>query len=110
MEVQQVLSLFHSEMKDSLSIMEYAKHLLEGVIQHKKEIDILLDTKSKAWSLYRMPLVDRNIMRIGVFELRFSSEKVKHNIVLNEAVELAKIYGDKDSFKFINGVLDQITT
>ena len=106
--MKQILQLFHPEAEESLSTLQYAELLLKGVVHHKGEIDTLLHDKSKAWSLHRMPLVDRNIMRIGVFELKFGSTKIKRNIVINEAIELAKLYGDQNSFKFINGVLDQI--
>ena len=108
MAIEQVLSLFHPQGEKPLSSVDYAKHLLEGVVKYKKEIDSLLIGISKSWSLQRMSLVDRNIMRIGVFELKFSSKRVKRNIILNEAIELAKVYGDKDSFRFVNGILDRI--
>ena len=108
MDIEQLLSLFHPKVEKVLSSMDYARQLLEGVVKYKKEIDSLLVEISKSWSLNRMPLVDRNIMRIGVFELKFSSKRVKRNIVINEAIELAKIYGNQDSFKFVNGILDRI--
>jgi N utilization substance protein B len=83
--------------------------LIDGVINHLEEIDGLLDVCSKNWKISRMPVVDRNIMRIATFEL-LKCEDIPHTVTINEAVEIGKQYGTRDSGSFINGVLDRIKT
>lgn len=81
--------------------------LVKGVEEHRSEIDALLKTYSKNWKLSRMPVVDRNIMRIAVFEF-LKRPDIPCTVTINEAVEIGKKYGTKDSGAFINGVLDRI--
>lgn len=91
--------------KESLA---YAEQIIAGVQTHKAEIDSLIQSFSTHWSLARMALVDRNLLRIALFEMKWSEEKIKPNIVINEVIEIAKKYGTTDSAQFINGVLDSI--
>lgn len=86
---------------------EYARTLAAEVDVHKEWIDNVIDEVSVNWSVSRMPLVDKNILRIAVCEL-FFVEDMAVNIAINEAVELAKIYAGDDSTRFINGVLGKI--
>lgn len=86
---------------------EYARGLASGVEEHIDEIDAVLGEVSEHWAVSRMPLVDRNILRVAVYEIRFE-ESVPPSVAINEAVELAKVYGGEDSSKFINGVLGRI--
>jgi len=86
----------------------YADSLVHGVSDKRTEIDNLIQTASAHWSLARMSIVDRNILRLSVFEIRFATEGLKPSIAINEAVELAKRYGSTDSPSFVNGVLDSI--
>ena len=72
------------------------------------EIDGLISSASKEWKLSRMAGVDRNITRMAVFELKFREEKVTPNIIINEAVELAKKFGTDDSSRFVNGILGAV--
>ncbi|MBI3317702.1 MAG: transcription antitermination factor NusB [Candidatus Omnitrophica bacterium] len=81
--------------------------LVEGTTSHLKEIDQLLSKYATNWSLSRMAVVDRNILRLGTYELLFGSE-TPPKVAINEAVELAKRFGDVESGKFVNGVLDSI--
>ncbi|MEH7107228.1 transcription antitermination factor NusB [Bacillus sp. JJ1764] len=87
---------------------EYLSKLVNGVYEHKSEIDKLLTENLEKWSLERLATVDRNILRMSVYELQFLSTEVPGNVVLDEAIEIAKIYGDDQSSKFINGVLSKI--
>ncbi|MGJ7912046.1 transcription antitermination factor NusB [Neobacillus sp. LXY-1] len=87
---------------------EYLSKLVNGVYEHKTEIDKLLTENLEKWSLERLATVDRNILRMSVYELQFLSTEVPGNVVLDEAIEIAKIYGDDQSSKFINGVLSKI--
>jgi len=86
---------------------EYSQGLARGVEASITELDDIIGTTSEHWSVGRMPLVDRNILRIATFELMHCPE-VPPSVAINEAVELAKVYGGDDSSKFVNGVLGRI--
>lgn len=83
--------------------------LVNGVINHKDKIDKLLNNYSKNWKISRMPVVDRNIMRVAIYEFLDRSD-IPCSVTINEAVEIGKKYSTKDSGSFINGVLDRIKT
>lgn len=86
---------------------EYSRALALGVEMQMSEIDTVISATSEHWSVARMPLVDRNILRIAIYELMSQSD-VPPSVAINEAVELAKVYGGEDSSKFVNGVLGKI--
>ncbi len=86
---------------------EFARALAQGVNDHVEEIDATLSDISEHWTVGRMPLVDRNILRIATYELLYVPD-VPPSVAINEAVELAKVYGGEDSSKFVNGVLGKI--
>jgi N utilization substance protein B len=86
---------------------EYAEVLVRGVVEHQRRVDGLLSEHSRGWTLERMPAVDRAILRIAVFELLYSLD-VPPAVVVNEAVDAAKLLSTDDSPKFVNGVLGQI--
>ena len=83
----------------------YVQALVHGTREHLEVIDALITESSKDWKIERMAAVDRNLIRIAVFEIRFSEEKLTPNIAINEAVELAKKYGTEDSSRYVNGIL-----
>ncbi len=85
----------------------FARRLVAGVEAGKAALDELIEKASVNWRLSRMPVVDRNILRLAAYELRFCPD-VPASVSINEAVELAKRYGDKDSRAFVNGLLDRI--
>jgi N utilization substance protein B len=87
--------------------LEYARALVLGICRHGSEIDTLLTDHSRNWRLERMTLVDRNILRLAIFELCFGGE-VPDRVAINEALEIARRYGTDDSVPFINGVLDAV--
>ncbi len=89
--------------------LDYAEELIEGVSQHKIQIDAKIQAASRHWKIDRMAGVDRNILRLSVYELKFAAHPLKENIVIDEAVEIAKKFGTTDSGAFVNGVLDQIS-
>lgn len=89
--------------------IEFASRIASGVDKKRDEIDELIDKASKNWRLIRMPVVDRNILRMATAELLFF-EDVPASVTINEAVELAKRFGDKDSRAFVNGILDRIAS
>jgi N utilization substance protein B len=85
------------------------RELVGGVCAHRAEIDELLAALSRNWRLERMAVVERNVIRIALYELRYS-ETVPVNVVLNEAVELAKRYGTAEGAAFVNGLLERAVT
>lgn len=86
---------------------EFFISLVEGVVNHLGEIDDLIHSSSKNWKISRMPVVDRNIMRIAVYELLYCPD-IPAKVSINEAVDIGKKYGTRDSGAFVNGVLDRI--
>jgi N utilization substance protein B len=85
----------------------FARDLVDGVRAHQEEIDRLIEEHSHNWRLDRMARVDRNVLRMAVYELRFR-EDIPKKVTLNEAVELGKRFGTEESSAFINGLLDRI--
>jgi transcription antitermination protein NusB len=81
--------------------------LVEGVVAHRSQIDELIQTYAVGWTLDRMPVVDRNLLRIGTFELLWSDE-VPDGVVLSEAVNLARDLSTDESPAFVNGVLAKL--
>lgn len=93
---------------DNLSMSAYAEALVQGVCAKRADIDRRLATSSDNWALERMPAVDRAILRVAVYEMLYVRD-VPVSVAINEAVELAKLYGgEDDSSKFVNGVLGRI--
>jgi transcription antitermination protein NusB len=88
-------------------LQTFCRSLFDGVVGHAAEIDERLTQAAENWRLPRMAGVDRNVLRLGAFELLFSSE-TPAGVALNEAIELARRFGSADSPGFVNGVLDQI--
>ncbi len=86
---------------------EFVKRIVLGVIERQQEIDRLIEERSDHWRLDRMTIIDRNILRIAIFELLHCSE-VPPKVTLNEAIDLGKRYGSEESGSFINGILDRI--
>ena len=85
----------------------YSKALALGTEVNGAAIDARIEATSQHWTLMRMPFVDRNILRLAVYEILFEPE-VPDSVAINEAVEMAKAYGTDDSPKFVNGVLGRI--
>ncbi len=87
---------------------KYANELARGVAVNRLAIDRLLANVSHNWNLSRMPLVDRCVMSIAVFEM-FGVERVPTSVAISEAVELSKVYGTDDSSSFVNGILGRVS-
>ncbi|QTD41726.1 transcription antitermination factor NusB [Sporosarcina sp. Te-1] len=84
----------------------FYEKLVRGTVDHLSEIDEQLISKLEKWSLDRLPKIERTILRLAAFELLYG-EDVPHRVVLNEAIELCKLYGDEKSGRFVNGVLSK---
>ena len=89
------------------SIRPFAEKLVSGVYLHRDEIDKLIVGASENWRLERMSIIDRNVLRIAVFEMLYCLE-IPPKVSLNEAIDLGKTFGSPDSGKFINGILDHL--
>ena len=87
-----------------VGLTEYASRLMSGIIEHLDEIDSWIENTAENWTLERMPIVDRNIIRLASFEIAFCDD-IPASVAINEAVEMAKYYGSDESPKFVNGVL-----
>lgn len=83
----------------------YGRSLVSGTLEHRDEIDLLIREQAEHWRLERMPVVDRNILRLAVYEFLYETD-VPKLVVLDEAIELAKRFGSEQSSRFVNGLLD----
>ena len=102
------VDLLSSRMSDEeVYIREYTAQLLEGVAGARKKIDELITLHAQGWDMDRMPAVDRNILRIAIYELLWSTE-IPDKVAISEALELAKTLSTDDSVAYINGVLATI--
>lgn len=90
--------------KESFS---YARFLIAGTIEHLDEIDGFIISNLKNWEFSRISNIDKAILRFSIFSLLYE-EKLSAKVIINEAIEIIKIFGDKDSYKFINGLLDAV--
>ena len=97
--------LFLKNLNDS--DIEFVNSYLQSIKKHKACLDETIKRSAKNWKMNRMSLIDLNIMRLAVFEILFCPA-VPDKVALNEALELAKQFGEQDSVRFINGILDQI--
>jgi len=86
----------------------FARELVSGVIQNKEKIDLNIQNFAPAWPIEQIPVVDRNILRLAIFEILLDN-KVPVKVAINEAVELAKTFGSDNSSKFVNGVLGSLS-
>ena len=96
-----------SQDKTAQEVRNYADDIVLGVCNNRARIDELISECATNWELGRMAVIDRNILRLGAYELIFMDE-IPPKVAINEAIDIAKRYGDKDSGKFVNGVLDKI--
>ena len=81
------------------------REIIKGTIANLEAIDATIKTVSNDWKIERMAAVDRNIVRMAVYELKFNSEDTAPKIIINEAIEIAKIFGSDESSRFVNGIL-----
>ena len=102
-----VQSYWQAEETKDQEIIAYANLLAQGINIHVKEIDQKISDYATNWQIKRMAIIDRNVMRIGLYELQHTTD-IPPKVAINEAVELAKKYGDLESSKFVNGILDKI--
>jgi N utilization substance protein B len=106
-DTREVLDLYWENFQPSQKAREFCQRLIEGVRRSLDQIDPLIEENSENWTLKRMAVVDRNILRLATFELLHCPD-IPFKVTLNEAIELAKKFGADDSSAFINGILDKI--
>ena len=102
--IDQNLEEFGNGLEEEIS---FIKNTVDGVVQYQKDIDKIISDYAPNWPLDQINIIDRNILRIGVYELKFNNE-IPHKVAINEAIEIAKTYGGPTSGKFVNGVLGAI--
>ena len=95
-----------SRLQNNKDLVEFATSLLSGTRRNRPELDDLLVSQAANWSLERMAATDRNILRLAAFEILYT--ETPGRVAINEAVELAKRFGSKNSAQFVNGILDSL--
>ena len=98
---------WQTEPETEESVKSFAEQLVRGVGANIKEIDDTISKYAENWHISRMAVIDRNILRIAAFEILYVND-IPPKVSINEAVDIAKKYGDTDSGKFVNGILDKI--
>ncbi len=108
-EIPDVLKRNAVEFAPGMSDVEFMQELLESVIAKKPDLDLIIEKAAPDWPIDKISVVDRNVLRIGLYELLFANrEEVPAKVAINEAIELAKSYGGENSGKFVNGVLGSV--
>ncbi len=119
LKILYALDITHADVKDVLvapwvaeiippEVQDFSRALVSGVMAHRDDIDALIQAASLHWSLERMGIVERNILRLAIYELLYLPD-IPPKVTLNEAVEIAKRYGAEEASVFVNGILDRIT-
>jgi len=98
---------FFEEHESQPEVREFAEFLIDGVVRDRQALDEMIALHSTNWKLSRMAAVDKNILRMAVFEL-MSCPDIPAKVTINEAVEIAKKYGNTESGSFVNGILDNV--
>ena len=107
-EAEEVLTHLLAREELSEENASFVQELVRGVIQNKERIDRNIESFAPAWPIKQIPVIDRNILRLAIFEILFDN-KVPFKVAINEAVELAKLFGGDNSSRFVNGVLGSVS-
>ena len=102
-----LVDFFETHDIKSQEIIAFTTSLVEGVEKQLKDIDNIIKKYAKNWEINRMAVIDRNILRLATFELLYD-DNIPPKVSINEAIELVKKFGDQNSGKFVNGILDKI--
>lgn len=100
------LQRFIKDFDPPAASVPYLKRLVEGVLDNLNRLNQLIESRSANWSIDRMATIDRCVLRLATFEI--SEKLAPRKVAINEAIELAKLYGSKDSASFVNGLLDKV--
>ena len=104
---EKLADLARKEANEDAEVAPFAERLVAGTLQHRDMIDERLKSVTRNWDLKRMAAVDRNVLRMSIYELMFCPD-VPPKVAINEAIELGKSYGGTDGHKFVNGVLEKL--
>ena len=104
--LEKVIEHWAKEFAVSEKNKKFTTELVEGTLHHKQDIDEKISSTAHEWSLERLNTVDRNLMRLAIFEMLYYPD-TPQRVTLNEAIEIAKKFGSEESGKFINGILDK---
>jgi N utilization substance protein B len=107
LSLEDVLSFSWVEKDYDFSTLEFARCLIAGTCEHLQEIDRVIVGQLEHWDLNRVSYIDRAILRFSTFSLLYQDD-VPDSVIINEAVDIAKLFGTDDSYRFVNGVLDGI--
>jgi N utilization substance protein B len=108
-DITDILERNLTEFAPGIDEPEFAWKILKGLVEHRKQIDAIIVKAAPEWPLDKIAPLDRNILRIGLYELLFADqEEVPHKVAINEAIEMAKNYGGPNSSRFVNGVLGTV--
>ncbi len=108
-EWEPVLDKNFNEFEPELNEKDFAGEIIEGVIDNLKELNDIIVSAAPQWPLEKITIIDRNVLRIGLWELIYADDKeVPPKVAINEAIELAKEFGGESSGKFVNGVLGTV--
>ncbi len=108
-QLDEIIERNIKEFASGMEETDFIRELIKGVIDKIDELDAIIEKAAPAWPIGQVAIVDRNVLRIGIYELLFGNrEEVPPKVAINEAIELAKSYGGENSGKFINGVLGTI--
>jgi N utilization substance protein B len=105
--VETIMATFEDLQKAKPSTREFAARIFSGTVDNLPKIDEMVTAQAENWRLPRMAIVDRNIIRMSIYEFLYESDTPKL-VVINEAIEIAKKFGNEKSSQFINGILDGI--
>lgn len=108
--VEEYFTIHHSSEVERTDgdLAVFARHLIRGVVDNREQIDSLIRASSENWKVSSMSTIDRNILRLAVYELKFV-EEIPPEVSINEAIEIAKEYGGDESPRFVNAVLDHVS-
>ena len=104
---EEAMALFHRNFTPPRKARDFMDRLVQGVTARREAIDDIIERYSEHWKVFRMPRVDRNVIRMAVFEMFWQAD-IPFSVSINEAIDLGKQYGTDDSGAFINGILDRI--
>lgn len=108
-QIEEIISHNLEEFGPGLEDETFVRKLIKGVIDHLPQLDKIIEKSAPEWPVEQITIVDRNVLRIGLYELLFCNRsEVPPKVAINEAIELAKSFGGESSGKFINGVLGTV--
>jgi N utilization substance protein B len=105
---REAIERFARDRLRDVALIAFCLTLYDGVVLHRAEIDVKLTAAAENWRLVRMAGVDRNVLRLGAFEVLHTTDETPTAVAIDEAIEMARRYGSEDSPAFVNGVLDKI--